>query len=233
MSGSWAGGPTAGVDLGSDAFTKLINGVEAALSSFYGATDPSTGSWGSGQLGYRWISTDPALGHSDSNPAVYRWEQTDSVGPTYGWVLLGLLGWRRHDTPANRALSFSPASPATANVAWSDHSFASQLDTERTAQGISTDKLAYAAKLRIRVEAADTIPTGASNETKGYFAIRRKGDTGDGARIYAQVADRALEQEVVVFLDSAETAQFAVQVEDGASPSFKYEAWVEAWMEMV
>ncbi len=222
--------PVAGTGSGSDALTKLKTSLIGAATRHYGATDPSSGSWGAAELGQYWIRTSAP--YSDDNPAMFRWELKDAT-PTYGWVLQGVLGWRKHGTPANRGVTFTTTSPQTANVAWEDVAFAAQLDTERTAQGLPLARVAYAVKLVVRVEAADTIPTGAGNEDKGYFALRENGDTGSGRRFHAQVADRAIEYETIVFLDGSEKAEMEVKVEDGASPSFKYEAWVMAWMELL
>jgi len=232
MSGSWNGGPAGGGTVQTkDAITTLVNGVDAAITCDYGSTDPSA-AW-TGDLsrfkGRLWCKSGSP--HSDQNPGLYRWELLTSPS-TYGWRFLGVLGWRRFDTDGSRAVTFTPASPATANVAWTTLSFASQLDAERTAQGLSLEKVAYAVKLRVRVQASGTIPTGASNETKGYLAIRRKGDTGNGQRVFAQVSGRVLEGEVTVYLNGSEEAEFEVKVEDG-TPSFAYSAWLDSWAEML
>lgn len=228
MSGSWTGGPQAGVGDTSAAITSLKNGVEAALSGFFGSTDPQQVGWGSAQQGYRWIRTSSP--HSESNPGVYRWEKL-AAAPTYGWRFIGGTAWIRHDTPANRGVTFSPASPATANVAWGDLAFAAQIDTERTAQGLSTDKVAFAVLLEVQVQEDGTIPTGAGNRDKSYLGLRRKGDTGEGSRVHAQVSGREVAQQVIVFLDSAEKAEFEVKVAT-TGPDFDYAAKLSAWLEL-
>lgn len=228
---AWNDDFAAGVGSGADKFTALKDGVNAATTCSHGSTDPSA-AW-SGDLsrfaGRFWSRTSSP--HSTTNPGLYRWELLTSPS-TYGWRFLGILGFRRFDTDANRAVTFSPASPATGDVAFTDVSFDSQLDTERTAQGLSLEKTAYAVLLRVRVEEAGTIPTGSGNEDKAVLKLRRKGDTGEGQRFLAQVSGRAVERDAMVFLDGSEVAQFRVQVGTG-TPSLKYQAWVEGWWELL
>ncbi len=228
MSGSWTGGPQPGVGKVSAAVTSLKNGIEAALSCFYGPDDPQQGGWGAPQVGYRWIRTSSPF--SELNPGVFRWEKL-SASPSYGWRFIGGAIWIRHDTPAGRDVAFSPASPATANVAWTDLAFASQIDDERTAQGLSVDKVAFAVVLEVKAKEAGTIPSGAGEEDKSYIGFRRKGDTGVGSRLLAQVSGRTTGAQILVLLDAAEKAQFEVKVAD-TNPSLAYSAKLTAWLEL-
>lgn len=69
-----------------DLFARLIDGIDTAITHYYGTADPSTGSWGAAQLGAIWIESDNAIGGSgDDEGAVWKiWSILDST-PTYGW----------------------------------------------------------------------------------------------------------------------------------------------------
>lgn len=197
--------------------TRLFNGVETVRTLYAGSSDPSVGApvtWGAADVGVLWLdTTDPA------NPKLKLWQQL-SATPTYGWRTLRILKTKYLSTP--QAITFSPASPAGADVAFTDVSLATLLNGAGAQDAGQTVPVVRAVQLRIRVRtgALETIPAG----DNCYFAVREKGSTNE-QRVYPQVANRYVESQVWIGLDSSEVFQFAVDV-GGGTPAFEYEAWV-------
>lgn len=197
----------------------LINGVKTALTRYWGSADPSSGAptaWGSAELGTEWWdSTDT------DNPVRKVWSRL-TAAPTYGWRTLRYPKLKWLTTPA--AVTFSPASPAAADVVYTDVDLTSLLDSSCQDAG-QLLPVVKAVLLRIRVRETGTIATGDNT----YFKIRGKGTT-DERKLYCKVSSVYEEQDVWVSLDSAGAFQFGIDV-GSASPNVEYEAWVRAIVE--
>lgn len=203
-------------------------GIEAVRTMYRGPNDPSDGAdpaWGADELGTLWMD--------DSDPIqtiVYQWSQLDS-GPTYGWRTLSVpkLKWLHEVALASRAVSFSPASPAAADVAFTAVDLTTLLNDLQDAGQVTHLVTAVLLRIRVRTGASETI-TAATDHA--YFAVRRKSagaSTED--RIYCQVQNRFVEAQVWVPLDSGEEFDFSVKV-GGGTPAFEYAAWVDALVEL-
>lgn len=202
--------------------SKAINGFSTALSDFAGSSDPSTGAgWGASQVGYKWLDTTSA-----QNPVLKRWQQL-TTAPTYGWRTLRLFKWHLLSAPV--AVTLATASPAAADVTWTDEDFTTDLDTVT-----DNDDMAVAAvMLRCMVRETGTIRTTASGTTSSYGGIewRKKGDTV-AQHVYAQVASVPNEATLIVGLDSSEIAQYQLTV-GSASPNLEFTVEIVAYLEAI
>lgn len=202
------------------------NGLDTALTHDAGSSDPSSGAtvaWGAADVGRLWLDTTTA-----ALPVLKMWCQL-TAGPTYGWRTLRLLKTKHLSAP--QAVTFSPASPAAADVAWADVDLTTLLDTAGVQDTGDTARTVAAVLLRVRVAAgaSETLPGTGSDGC--YFAVKAKGSTQD-KRVYPQVADRYVEAEFWTALDSDEIFEFMVDV-GGGTPNFRYAAWVVAFAEAV
>jgi hypothetical protein len=208
---------------GDDYFAGNHNGVLTALTNHSGAPDPSSGApvaWGADEVGRVWLdTTDPA------NPVFKLWQQLSGT-PTYGWRTLRYLKTKWLTAP--QAVTFSPASPAAADVAATDVDLTTLLDGAGVQDTSQTAPVVKGVWLRVRVRtgASETI-TAATDHA--YFQLNEKSSTVV-QRLYCQVANRYVERTVFVPLDSGEIFQFLVKV-GGGTPAFEYEAWVVGLVE--
>lgn len=199
------------------------NGINTALTHDAGTADPSSGApvtWSADDVGRLWLDITSAL-----NPVWKLW-QALTAGPTYGFRTLRY--WKIKTLTAPQAVTFSPASPAAADVAASDCDLTTLLDTagvQDTSQTAATVRAVWM-RIRVRTGASETI-TAATDHA--YFQVNEKSATVV-QRIYCQVANRHVEETLLVPLDSDEIFQFLVKV-GGGTPAFEYEAWVVGFAE--
>ncbi len=203
------------------------NGVESALTHYWGPSDPSAGAspaWGAAELGTIWIdTTDP------QNPVAKMWCRLDAT-PTYGWRTMRVpkIKWLTATALASRAITFSPASPATGDVAFTAVDLTTLLDTLQDSTQVTHLVVAVLLRIRVRTGASETVPT----TDDAYFGVR---PTGAGAssqnNVYAQVANRYFEAQVWVPLDANESFDFKVEV-GGGTAGFEYAAWIDAIAEL-
>jgi len=217
-----AGAKAAGSDDASTYMGKCLNGIDTAVTHYASGTDPSSGApiaWGVADVGITWKDTTDVR-----NPAWKQWQQLTAAGPTYGWRTMRIR--KRIDLATHAALTFSPVSPAAADVAFTDLDLSTLLDASQDAgedEGLVTQVLL---RVRIRTGASETIPL----TDDAWMAFRAKGETHDGQRVYAQIQNRYVEASIWVNLDADEILQFRVEV-GGGTPAFEYEAWVVALLE--
>jgi len=210
--------PTASDDF-CDRLTDIQSGIESAVTLNAGSADPSTGgSWGANQVGAMWVDTTTAL-----KPLFSRWELL--TGSTYGWRVLCLHYKKRVVTPS--AITFSPASPYTADQAVTDIDLTTLLDAAGFQD--NDDKVVTAVKIRVTVVDTGTLGTGTSNAT--WVAFNQKGST-DQQYLYCQVSGVVNAGTMWVGLDSSEVLQFSTQVAN-TSPSMTVTADVIAFEEVV
>lgn len=202
-------------------------GNESAISHYWGSSDPSSGAspaWGVAELGTVWIDATDA-----QQPVAKIWCKLDAT-PTYGWRTMRVpkVKWLTATALASRAITFSPASPATADVAFTAVDLTTLLDTLQDASQVTHLVVAVLLRIRVRTGASETVPT----TDDAYFGVR---PTGAGAssqnNVYAQVANRYVETQVWVPLDSNESFDFKVEV-GGGTPGFEYAAWIDAIAEL-
>lgn len=209
-------------DMGDTWLDALYDGVDTARTLHAGSTDPSTSAptaWGADDVGALWFDTT-----APASPVLKVWQQLAASGPSYGWRTLRIPKVKWLTTPA--AVTFSPTSPAAADVAFTDVSLATLLNSNQDAGQTEAAVGSVLMRLRCYTGASETIPTGSDN---CYFAVRTKGGTNE-QRLYPQVANRLVETTVWVPLDASEVFQFAIDV-GGGTPSFTYEAEVLAILE--
>lgn len=221
------GYPAADITMfGDDAFAAIIQGIDTVATRYSGATDPSTSApvaWGLAEVGKQWLDT--GVTGTAANPVLKEWQQIAVSGPTYGWRII--RRWKSKFLTTPQAVTFIPASAAAADVAYTDVSLASLLNTAGVQDASQNECLVRAVWMRIRVRtgASETIPSG----DNCYFAVREKGSTTE-FKVYPQVAARYVEAQVLVGLNSSEIFQFAVDV-GGGTPAFEYEAWMVGFVE--
>lgn len=198
------------------------DGLLAVETFFSGTADPSTAhSWGATQVGKIWKDITAPY-----SPVWKEWSKL-SATPTYGWRTLAFRKVRMLVTPS-AAVTFSPASPRTTDVAFTALSLLSLLETVQDSG--QTLSLVAEVILRVRVlaDAAETL--GADD---GYIAFRATGSTAE-RRVYAPrdggLGGRYEEREVTVPLDSSESIDFAIKV-GGGTPSFAYSATIVGFTE--
>lgn len=197
------------------------NGIGTALTHHSGTSDPSVSApvaWGADDVGRLWFdTTDPA------NPVWKVWQQIDA-GPTYGWRTMRLRKTKWLAAP--EAVTFSPVSPAAADVAATDVDLSTLLDDSSSGDVQDVSQIASVVagvwlRIRVRTGASETI-TAATDHA--YFQVNQNGGTVV-QRIYCQIANRYAEATVFVPLDTGEIFEFLVKV-GGGTPAFEYEAWV-------
>lgn len=199
------------------------NGLQTALTHDAGTADPSSGApttWGASDVGRLWLDITDAL-----NPVWKLW-QALTAGPTYGFRTLRY--WKTKWLTAPQAVTFSPASPAAADVAAADCDLTTLLDgagVQDTSQTAMTVRAAWL-RIRVRTGASETI-TAATDHA--YFQVNEKSSTVV-QRLYCQVQNRYVEGTFLVPLDSSEIFQFLVKV-GGGTPAFEYEAWLVGFAE--
>lgn len=194
-------------------FTRLCNGVEAALSTYYGASDPSSGAlpsaWaGAGECGREWY--DCGVDGTAANPVKKLWCQL-TAGPTYGWRKLGQKKTKYLDAPVAVA-GINALSGGSADIAIAAISLATDLDTVGVPDAGDAAHRVTAVWLRVKFRggAAETLGTGAT-ETP-YLRFRKTGAT-DEQRIHAQAdgggfTARQTERVIRVPLDASEQLDF-------------------------
>lgn len=217
-----AGAKAAASDDASTYMGKCLNGIDTAVTHYAGGSDPSSGApiaWGAADTGILWKDTTDVR-----NPEWKQWQQLTAAGPTYGWRQLRLR--KRIDLATHAALTFSPVSPAAADVAWTDLDLSTLLDANQDAASAEALVLQVLLRVRIRTGASETIPL----TDDAWMAFRAKGETHDGQRIYAQIQNRYVEGWIWCNLDADEILQFRVEV-GGGTPAFEYEAWMVAFLE--
>lgn len=175
-----------------DHLVDLDDGVETALTHYYGDTDPSIGaSWGADQLGVYWLDSTNVLGNGgdDLGIVVKRWEKLDTT-PTYGWRTLGLR-------------SYTPLAAITNKLDLADQGDVAFTDCDLTA-----DTSAKAISVLLMVSVEDSAP-GASV----YAAFRKNGVTADAReiRVYPQVAGIHNTAMVMVDLDAGQVLEYSIE----------------------
>ena len=201
----------------------LINGIDTVATDYAGATDPSTAApvaWDLPEVGTTWLDTTNA-----AYPVVKRWCQLTAT-PTYGWRALRYRKVKFLDTP--QAVTFSPASPALADVTWTDVDLAATLNTAGCQDAGQVAALVAEVLLYVTYTPATTETI--TDATKGHIAFRAKG-SGQEYRVTGQVAGRPNTMQVWVPLSSAEILQFQVIVGTG-TPSSAYSASIAAIHEL-
>lgn len=222
-----SGYPEAATTMNVDDFlVACAQGVNTAAARYSGSSDPSSGAspaWGATEVGRTWHDTTDV-----ANPVEKEWQQLAASGPTYGWRTM--RRWKVKLLSAPQAVTFSPASPAAADVAATDCSLATLLNgsagSVQDASQVESTVRAVQMRIRVRTGASETI-TAATDHA--YFQVNEKGATVV-QRLYCQVANRYVETTVWVGLNSSEVFQFLVKV-GGGTPAFEYEAWVIGFAE--
>lgn len=219
--------------------SRLVKGVWSAFTDNANATDPSAGApvpWGSREVGAVWLDT--GVDGTPASPVLKRWQQLTST-PTYGWRTLRLRKIRFIPDPTLAAVVFAPASPAAADVPWTDVALATTLDGAAPGDVQDAGQLqALVSEVLLQVEVTADAAETLTDPTKGYIAFRAKGAsfTNQDERVYAQVAARPVQQQVWVPLApagaDAEKMQFKVVV-GGGVPSFVYSAKIVAIAEWI
>lgn len=213
-------------DYGDVIFAGVINGIETALTHDAGTGDPSSGAavaWGANDVGRFWCDRTDA-----DNPVWKVWQQI-AAGPTYGWRTMRLRKTKWLTAP--ETVTFSPASPAAADVAATDVDLSTLLDDGgsgdvQDASQLVSKVVGVWLRIRVRTGASETI-TAATDHA--YFQVNQNGGTVV-QRIYCQVANRYMEATVFVPLDTDEIFEFLVKV-GGGTAAFEYEAWVIGFQE--
>ena len=181
-----------------DHLIDLDDGVDTAITHYYGTADPSSGaSWGADEVGALWYDSTNSVeaAGDDLGLVVKRWEVLTD-GPTYGWRTLGVR-------------SYVALEPNTNKLNLSNQTNVSATDCDVTAD---TSSRAVAALLQ--VEVADHVPASGV-----YAAFRKNGTTTDAQarRVYPQVADLPTCQQVVVELDSGQIFEYSIAAGAGST----------------
>lgn len=198
---------------GASAFGYAKDGINAAATWFFGATDPSTGeSWGADQVGYNWLN-----GTDAGNLVWNRWCRL-TTGPTYGWRTMRVRKILQPSEPV--AVDFSGASPAAADTGWTEVNLATLLDSDvQDAGQVGVTVQDVTLFVTLTPDASETI--GASN---CFIEFRRDGGTLACAKLKAQVATFPVCGVVKVPLAS-EKFEYRVVVGGGA-PSTAFTAYI-------
>lgn len=207
--------------LGAAAWGYARDGINTALADYCGSTDPSTGeSWGADQVGRKWCDdTTPA------NLKFYRWCQLTSA-PTYGWRELKVR--KAIDVESPPSVTFSPASPAAANVAWTAVDLTTLLDGAGVQDAAAKACAVVWVLLYVTVKGGASETIGAAN---AFIAFRKKGATNQEIRVKCYVAAMEHYGIVPLPLDSGEEFEFKVEV-GGGTPAFEYAAKVLSLQEV-
>ncbi len=182
-----------------EAGVDLIDGVNTAITRFYGTADPSSGaSWGADEVGTTWLdSTNATAGAGDDLGVVVKVWSVLTAAPTYGW--------RTRNARAYIALE-----PNVNVLADTDESTAAFADLVLTGD---TSTRAVAALIQVEVEDSGTPAAGV------YAEFRKNGTTTDARsrRIYPQVTDIPVMQQFIVELDVAQTLEYALNASGAGS----------------
>lgn len=186
-------------------------GIDTAVTRYWGTTDPSAGAgWGSAQRGALWEDE----GADEYNPTLKEWLRFDTGGTDYAWRPVRS---RRVFNPEPRVAVTMPfASPAGADQPWTTLSLATLLLTlqDPTFQKVKPAEVVL--EVEVTADAAETL--GAAD---GYLAFRKKGGT-DEVKVLAQVPARPIrDNHVVVPLDANGDLETRVIVGGGA-PAFVF-----------
>lgn len=204
--------------------SRLVNGVWSAFTDNASASDPSSGApiaWGSREVGAVWLDT--GVSGTPANPVLKRWQQL-TAGPTYGWRTLRMRKRKFIADPTLAAVVFTTVSPAAVDVPWEDVPLATVLDGATPGDVQDAGQLAcLVTEVLLQVEITPGASEVLTNPAKGYISFRAKGAANQDERIYAQVAARPVQQQLLVQLDSNEKCQFQVVVGTG-TPNFAYSA---------
>lgn len=182
----------------SDHLVDLDQGIETAVTHYYGATDPSSGaSWGAAQVGSLWFDSTNSVeaGGDDLGLVVKRWEVlTDD--PTYGWRTLGVRSYVALEPNVNKL------------------NLSNQTNVSATDCDVTSDTSARAVAVLLQVQAADHVPAATV-----YAAFRKNGTTTDAQerRIYPQVADLPISQQIAVELDSGQIFEYSIAAGAGST----------------
>ncbi len=178
--------------VGGDHLIDLDDGVDTAVTHYYGSTDPSSGaSWGAAQLGILWFDSTNSVeaGGDDLGLVVKRWEVLTDT-PTYGWRTLNLR-------------SYTPLEPNVNKLNLADQGDVAFTDCDLTTE---TSARAVAALLMVTVE--DSAPGAAV-----YVAVRKNGQEADAQtrRVYPQVAGIFNSAMIVVELDAGQVYEYSIE----------------------
>lgn len=211
MAGGWDSNgydlPVSGVDDADTFMAKVVDGIAAALSCYFGAADPSSGaSWGADQVGRRWRKE----GADAYNHVEYVWTRFDAGGTDFGWKANEGRGelWD-DDAPATVTLP-SPGTPFTTSS-----SGTLDLSAEIAAlQGTTFDNVDPAeVSLEVTVTEAGTV--GAAN---AYVTFGKPGASSMARKVKAQVSGIPVVQEIRVPCSTSGTLDLVWVVGTG-SPS--------------
>jgi hypothetical protein len=175
-----------------DAVLDVKDGVDSAVTHYYGTTDPSSGaSWGADQMGILWYDSNNVMsaGGDDLGLVVKRWEKL-TTDPTYGWRTLYVR-------------IFVPLAANTNKLNLADQGDVGFTDCDLT---LDTSTRAVAALLMVTVE--DSAPGAAY-----YAAFRKNGVTTDAqtVRVYPQVAGIYNSAMIAVELDSGQIFEYSIE----------------------
>jgi len=178
--------------------SRIINGVDTAVTRYYGSSDPSSGaSWGASEVGVEWVdSTNEINGAGDDLGAVVKVWCVLTTAPTYGWLTRNLRAYIPEE-PNSNVLNLANQS----TTAFTD------LDLNT-----ATDGRAIAVRLLVTIEDSGT-PAAAV-----FADFRKNGTTTDARarRVYPQVTDIPVCQIIEVELDSTQIMEYAIDA-SGAS----------------
>ena len=221
MSQGWNSGSAERADSGDNfapAVTKLILGIETALTCYYGTTDPSSGApvaWGTTELGSLWADSTNAVDQmsgDDLGATTKRWEVLTDA-PTYGWRTLGLRGYVALE-PNESVLSLSTGGTGAFVPV--------PIQAETSTRSI-------AARLLLRMSYPEA-PT-----TSTYAEVRDPGTSTDAItrRIYPQVAGQFVTYETVVGLNGSHAFEYQVSTQGGGTTHATLDVVVLGYYERV
>ncbi len=198
-------------DAVTDLFSRLINGVDSAITWCAKATDPSSGApvaWGVSQVGRPWL--DIGVDGTAANPVLKVWCQLTAT-PTYGWRRVRLRKVKDLTTPV-AVTGINSQSPASADITTAAVSLTTLLDTAGVQDTGDTARLVTAVWLRVKFRggAAETLGTGATEtpyllfRTTGGTNEQKVGAVSDGGGFTARQVERVIR----VPLDASEQLDF-------------------------
>jgi hypothetical protein len=158
-----------------DLLGRLIDGIDTAITSYYGGTDPSAGggagAWGATQLGSEWLDDTNAIGAGDGRGAQRKIWSKLAATPTYGLRTIDVR-------------SINEKSPNVNKLALTSQSTTAFTDCDVSAQLGSYGARALAVLVMVEVEESTTPGSGV------YAEFRADGVTTDAQeiRVYPQVA---------------------------------------------
>jgi hypothetical protein len=157
--------------------TKVMNGVDTAITRYSGTGDPSSGAgWGSAQIGATWLDTSGTTGgHS---PVEKEWAPRSTGG--HGWRVFN----GRREVWVDDAPDIGLAgSPAGADLAFANHTLTSTLNTYQDANFQTAQVREVLLACKVTAGASETYAAG---EDKGYLQLRKDGTaTNIDLRVYA------------------------------------------------